>query len=261
MEFCWLTQLEKIGLLFSYSKPYLGLASVNVNKNFFSLVVPTDIIPLGISLYSLSAGETIKYNENNFIFSCALDKKIKYTKFSLGFGLKLLWNSYDIGVDDPIIKDKKSNFALGLNIGLLITTEKFFNKKISIGLSSDLNEPNIGLSQEDLVKRKMLLGISLRSNIIKDVESIFATSFLFYKNNFLWLIGSEFTIRKHFSFRCGYNYSDFNLGFGYKIGTKFLKNMCIDYSYSIPLTISGSNGSHSFSLNISFDKKLNFKRK
>jgi len=254
-----MSKIKNIEFMFSYSKPYIGLIDgVNIDKNFLSFVIPTKIIPVGFVWTKLSVGSAIKYSEDSVIISTG--KKIEKLNLSLGVSVKYLGVKVvgDNNVDDPVIKNKGYTSALELDLGFLYFA-KIYSKNFCFGLSTMLNEPDVGFSKVDVVKRKINFGVSMETNMPNFII-IPSISFLVYNNNFVPMLGCEFGINKNLVLRSGYNYTDLNFGFSYNFLIKVFGEIKIDYAYSLPLSLTDNSGSHNVSLVLKFDKSLKFKK-
>jgi len=249
---------REIGL--DYEKLYAGLKD---DSNLYDGSVTgvyhkpgTGTFGLGIHNFSLSG----YYMENTFMLSYG--GRFFKTKFSQGVNLKILSKSYGKtlytenavnlnggpprGGKDPVFENGYTKTGFAADIGLLYD----FSQHHSIGLTlNNINEPNMGLSSEDIVPMMAKIGYAYRS-----YEFNIPFDFTIFKKNYTAYAGIERSFMQKMFLRAGAGlgskeYTNISAGMGWKQNSAFN----LDYSFNYPIRgISNTYGTHKITLTLKF---------
>lgn len=253
-----LAQLNNLGLLFNYSKPYTGVDSVNLNYTYFSLVFPMqDIGTFGLGWSNFDSSGL--YNAYSILMSYgfSMDKIFSDNMkvVSLGINAKYLYQTYVLDAmtqNDPVFANGKSNGNISADIGLLM--KEFITSLPGLALGfmiKDINQPDLGIYMTDPVYREFDLGVSYKIDPSQKSSVGFLPSLdLCYRNQeYNVRFGLESWMLNNLLFiHAGVNFNELTAGLGTIITLKNLFQFSFNYAFLLPFGIQGSSGSHQISI-------------
>ncbi len=232
-------------------KPY-SFGSIGANWARFNVngLYTEDII---ILTYANNLNQIHSSINNNILIGANI--KIFRSKFIL----------YDDEIrDDPVFSQGDSKMSFGIDLGCIvkINNSKIANDTYKVGLSIlNINQPNIGLEQRDIIPMQVKGGFYYPINIygtflekISINRSLIAVSITYIdKNDINVHIGLENNfLNDLLSFRLGGNLREIGGGLGFKYGLKNYVDIILNYVFLYPFEIRDTYGSHRTSLSVRF---------
>ncbi|MDD5066272.1 MAG: hypothetical protein PHF84_04435 [bacterium] len=255
-----IAQARDYQFFFNYSKPYTGVELVNLNYTCLSLLVPVE----GAGVFGIGWNDFIAsslYEEYSILlsFGMSMDRifSSKARNIFAGISVKYLYHGFQLDIrstDDPVFLSGKGNGNIGIDFGLIARGVISGLPGLNLGIAGkNLNEPDVGLSEKDPVRRQIGLGLSYRIEGNDKNKAEFLPSLdLTYRDETFNLGGGLETVllNKLLIIRAGANFQEVTLGLGtiYRIRNLFEFNF--NYAFLLPLNIEGSYGSHQVSLAI-----------
>lgn len=263
-------QCREAQATFMFDKPYYGLENVNLGLGYAAYMRPVSFGVFGLAVENLSADAV---QEDAYILSFA-QKINRYIRMapdlSYGVNIKYLKHMYFLDertTDDPVFANGNSAGAVGIDFGLWFRPfpgEQLFSEEdntyetlggvpLTFGLMCrNLNSPDVGLKDIDIVPPETRLGVAYKFLGITSSLDVGYRD----KDTNVYFGMEKYITEGNLPFRVGLNKNEADAGFGYSFavkGTKFL----VDYAFSWPLQIQGSNGSHRLSLSLKFNGAKN----
>lgn len=239
---------------FMYSNYYTGLdlkaadESVTLGFNYLSFVTPKlGFGSIGLSWANFSTSNL--YNEDTYTLTYAkkLNDWITLTpEVFAGFNLKYLNHAYTLDKYaklDPVFVNGTSKDAVAVDLGVLIKPYD----KISIGLAGkNLNQPDVGLKDKDIVPMEILVGAAYRWTPITPLFDVKIRD-----GNTRFSLGAEsWLFEENLGIRAGFNTTEATVGLSFAGIRSDVLGLNLDYSFILPLKIQESSGSHRISLGI-----------
>lgn len=252
-----LSQIKKKELMYMYARPFIGLEEVNLLYNYISLVIPfNNKGTVGMSWQDFHVSDL--YREDTFSISYGIKVNnyiFKKIGPQIGFGINLKYLSYGYHLDqrtmdDIVFANGSDTSSMAVDAGFLI--KKLFKKvpNLIVGVTvRNINQPDLGFINEDILLREWGLGIGLlrykeRVNLACDI-TVNADYSCFYT-------GLEtFFLRDLLIPRAGINTDEMGIGIGSILPFKFGK-LRFDYTFNYPFEVKDTNGSHKISMVVKF---------
>ncbi|MBU1075830.1 MAG: hypothetical protein KKH98_00965, partial [Spirochaetes bacterium] len=254
--------MDHLEALFTYSKPFAGVDQVNLNYYFFSFAMPVeDLGVLGIGYNDFKV--TSLYQEYSFIFSYGLDLKSiiprKVMQIVWGINVKYLYHGFTLdqrSILDPVFINGRGVGNVGIDSGIIV--KKFIGSLpgLNAGLFiKNINEPDLGLYNEDKVMREYRFGISYDINKNNKNKIQYTPSLdISYRDEDLNISGGMEAsfFKRLLSVRAGGNFNEITFGLGTAYEIKRMMELQFDYAFQYPMGLDGSSGSHQVSLMVKF---------
>lgn len=251
-----LGQIERTEFATAYDKIYAGLGDDKLGRGSISYVHPSNSYgTLGLNLDLLHAP---LYSETAVTFGYGTSLKNLYFGLNLR-GLFAGFGENEYTKIDPLFKDdNRLATGIALDGGLLYKP----SNSVSLGLAVlNANQPNLALDKNADAKLPLTLqtGIALKlGNTIPAIDFVYRNKKIGDKNDINIRAGIEsWLMNKDMALRAGMNFNEFALGASYVFSRSKNFDAKIDYAFRYPLSfkedaISGTYGSHQFSLDIRF---------
>lgn len=262
-----LAALDKTGVAFAYSMPFVGFDDqFKLNNYFASLVYPVRQHQFGtLNFYFSSFSVSTLYSETTFSFDYGLSLntflKSLPLKINAGAGLKLFRTAFILDertLKDPVFQDNRSKMGVGLDLGFLISPFKdSFQNCYKIGLSVlNLNQPNMGLTGADPVYRKIAIGFAYQLIDMKFLRgsTITPSVELDYSNRELLIpLGVEFLfLKKMIGVQAGWNSHEISAGLSFNYKFAGWAEVNFDYSFNLANQLVENFGTHGLALTFKF---------
>lgn len=254
-----ITQARQIQGSFMYAKPFAGLDQVSLNKNFFSAVVPSGRgFALGFSWTGLNAPS---YRENTASLSFAFDLKERLPALAadVSFGLQADYLSHEFRVDertrtDRVFRDGNARSAVGLGVSFLAKPRSALLPGLQVGGSGRyLNQPDVGLLDEDKVPRELSLGLGYRWPRFKAaLDAVRRDEDTDVRGGVeLGLLDPQ-SHQSQIALRAGANSTGGSLGVSLSRAFQSRFTLSVDYAFLIPIYLEEASGSHVVALSVRF---------
>ena len=250
-----LGQIERTEFAAAYDKLYAGLGDDSLGRGYVSYVYPSR--SYGALAVNLAFLHTPLYKETTVTFGYGKPLGPLY----LGLNTKGLFTYFKENVYtqlDPLFSnDNTSSNGLALDLGMIYK----LTNSLSFGLAAiNVNEPNMALDEDEEAK----VPLTLQTGLALRLGGTASTIDLTYRNEKLndkrdinvhlglesWLAGRSVALRG------GINFHDMAVGASYVFKRGNDMDAQIDYAFRYPLVledaISGTYGTHQFSLNVRF---------
>lgn len=263
-----LALLEKVEFFFTYFKPFSGVEQVDFNYTYFSLIFPSgEIGNIGLGWKNFTAASLYEEYALLMSYGLFLDKIFnkQFKNIAIGLNVKYLYHSYELDkrtINDPVFLNGKGSGNISFDIGVIIhdpisiiSYKNYLTSPLRIGVMvKNINEPDIGLLNDDPVYREFRFGISYKmKDVIKNTMDIIPTSDILYRNNVFNLLGGlEVILYNLFIIRTGGNLNELTAGVGGQFDIKNMFIIHLNYAFLLPMNIKDSYGSHQMSLAIRF---------
>jgi len=242
--------IEGKSIVFSYTKPYLGLG--DLNNGYIGVGFPIKEF-LSCGVYLNIFGEDI-YSERILGFVIGFKQLILEKQYlSIGVSVKNMSKGVSSNADveaNPFFSAKREVSGLGFDVGILYRILDVGSFGISV---LNVNQPNISFVDEDKVLMKIKVGVSYY--IMK--ELLTALDFNYFDSNYTINLGGEYKILKTgLVARIGgeigsLDYKRVNCGIGYEFEPKGMGLILnIDYGFKFPLGFIENYGTHIVSLSL-----------
>jgi len=225
---------------------------INLNRQVFCGVYPykpNDVV-LGAGIFMFNS-EIYKESLYKFIIAKNITsyvikekEKRKYITISAGFNLKYMVFQYpqsSLLDSDPLFDSGREKSVLSCDLNLLYTLNKIYYFGLVV---TDIFEPDVGLKESSLLKRKVFLSFGykyLKENFV----IIPLLGIKNYLNTTDFSAGCEVVYKENYKIRASYSNSSTAIGFGFKY-----KSFSFNYSYVILNQLDIPSG-HYFSLTYS----------
>lgn len=244
-------RMDGTEVYFMYNQLYAGLSGVGgIGQGFLSLGLPTRFGTVGLGLGGFRAEGLLEERVLALNYARSLGERLQ-----VGVMGKMLHHSYLIDSDpaaalDPVFSNGSSKGAFALDVGLIASPLE----SIKVGFSvRNLNQPDVGLADEDRVPRELQAGLAYESKerelrLVADV-SVRANGYQTLRERTVPGIGLE----KGFAdgkirFRAGVTPLDFTGGFGVRLG-----RVGFDYALVLKRHLLADNmGSHMAGVSFQF---------
>lgn len=260
-----LENLEGIELGFDYNRLLAGLSDgSNISSSL--VLISKKIKQIGSFLAGFRQFGLIGYyTENKYTLSYAKLLNINSHNINLGVKLNILSKTYSktdytenatnlftgssSGKVDPVFSKGYSKTNFSLDIGAIY---RLYEKHTFGVLFENLNQPDLGLYQKDILSLNFKVGYSLRLKDVKFVSDILLNSF-----NSTFSLGIEryipLAVKDKIILRGGFafgerRYFNFSLGGSYEFREIFI----IHYGFSYLLSGLKNSGSHQASVAVKF---------
>ncbi|MCS7150810.1 MAG: hypothetical protein NZ928_00265 [Endomicrobia bacterium] len=201
--------------------------------------------------YTIGYGRTIHIFKNFINFGIKINifnksyNKTRYTEMAVNLLTGESKNSID-----PVFSSGYSKTALGLDFGLIY---KFFENHNLGLLVENINEPNIGLKDKDVISRNIKIGYMFKHFKLKAI-----TDLMLYKDSIIFALSGEREIN---IFQTEKLFLRGGLGFGSReysnlsFGVSFVYKEMFQFDYGFNYLLRGLanlSGSHQVSLIVKF---------
>lgn len=245
-----LSKIETQEVSFMYGKPFSGFSDVDLTHQYISYGrhIPKLRGGVGIAWTSFTNSDIYKQE----IIAIGVSRVINPEKqFSLGVTLKYLGHKYNFSYlpeNDPARAYSDNKYSLGIDVGMLYNLKP----NIRVGISvRNINSPDIGIMSSDIIPTEIRAGVNtILVAKLKFEELIPIVEVVSVNDKTTLAFAVEgYLMKKTIALRFGSNDYETTIGFGWY---RNLKNFMlkIDYTYSIPIQIESSGGSHKISLGI-----------
>lgn len=254
----WIQHRE---LATSYSRLYMGLTDgsnlgsggLAYTQPFFKRGLPKGAVGVGWQSFGLSQF----YAEEIFILSYGRQILADWQlpRFYAGTSLKWMRKDYKLGADptaaaNPYFKQYGLKAAgLSLDIGFLWRPLPNYSLAYSM---SNVNRPDIGLHEKDLVPHATRLGFAFHGSVFNAAVEGFSEPPLqsLHVGAEQWLAAGRFAMRGGFIFG-NRDMQHLTAGFGLRASA-----LVIDYAFRLPVKgIESTNGTHRLSLTMRFGRR------
>jgi hypothetical protein len=251
--------------IFTYAKPFAGLEQVNLNRNAFSVLLPTDKgLAFGASWSNLIAPS---YREDIGSVSAAfqVDKWSSALPADLALGLQLNYLNHQYQLDDlartdSVFADGRGRSAVAVGASFLMNPRSEVLPGMRVGGAGKyLNNPDVGLSSKDTVPREMSLGLAYRwsrANAALDVDRRDKRNDIRFGME-AWLYNQaqgqgQPQGQNQASLRAGINRSDVSVGASLAHAFQGGFTISLDYAFLFPMYVQDVPGSHVATLGVRF---------
>ncbi|MBN1898079.1 MAG: hypothetical protein JW827_04830 [Spirochaetes bacterium] len=255
-----MAQIDRVQAIFNFSKPYLGVEEVDFNYAYLSLTFPMeDVGHIGIGWNNFNA--TSIYEEYSFLlsYSTSMDRVFspKFKYLYTGLNIKYLYHGFQLDqrtIDDPVFSGGKGKGNIGVDIGFL--AKRLFKGLPHLDLAlavNNINEPDIGLGQNDPIYREFKFGLSyLLPGSVKTKNDYIFSMDTCYRNEELNIKGGVegYFFNRFLIARLGANFNEMTAGLGINYSLKNKVLFQFNYAFLYPMGIRGSYGTHQMSVNI-----------
>jgi hypothetical protein len=233
---------------------------LNLNRQVFCGVYPykpNDVV-LGGGIFMFNSDV---YKESLYKFIAAKnitsyiikeEEKQKYITISAGLNLKYMSFQYpqnSLLDSDPLFNNGRVKDVISFDLNLLYTLNKIYYFGLSI---NDIFEPDIGLKETSLLKRKIILSFGYRY-LKENFVIIPLLGLRNYLNTTEFSAGCEVVYKENYKIRASYSSWSTAVGIGYEY-----KNFSLNYSYAIINQLDTSSGHYlSLSYKIGAGEKKN----
>ena len=233
--------------MFMHSMPYFGMTGVDVALNMASIIVPVQGNVVGVNWSNLTSAE--QYSEN--IFALTYSRLVNEKLFA-GINLKYLGHSYTIeaGFDDPVFDLSETGvYGYDVDVGFLFCMTNMF---CIGGMFKNMLGTDMGLYDSDELQKEVRGGAAL--HVTENLTLAMDVDYRGTRAEFFAGVETWFSDRK-FGARAGTNYRDQSVheitaGASYRQLFGSSSFVTLDYSFSLPLTVSGTFTTHRFAVSL-----------
>lgn len=236
---------------FMYGRPFVGLDGVEINHYLVTGAINLkNKYFFGVGYTNLTVKDL--YREDTLRLSFSYSPKL--TKFYESLGVTFKWLHHSFVPDeytktDIVFSKATSKSALSFDIGLMA---RFFDK-LKFGLSlKDINQPDVGLKDPDLVPISFNIGFAYLHSL-RHSKFIYALDTSIRSKEYNVNLGVEYwLLDENLALRTGVNFTEITIGATYRFNVS--PSLLIETSYAFvwPIYIQETYGTHQLSLGIRF---------
>jgi hypothetical protein len=238
---------------------YTGLDTVNIGQNYIGYVNPLSekFGGVGIAWGAISSPSLYREDTASIGYGRTINDivKIRNIDISLGFNIKYLKHEYTLDArtqNDPVFAHGNSAAATTEDAGILL---EWKNTGLNFALASrNISSPDVGLTTTDKVYTENVFAVSQYSPFLPYLKLPHFTSALdIVSRNTNTDIRLGFESRFYngaFAVRTGASQEDVTLGLGYELSLSGNSKIIVDYSFSWPLQVQDTTGTHRIGLTI-----------
>ena len=260
-----LAQLKQSEIVANYSTLYTGLYEYNLSLTYLGYTLPVHWSgALGLNFIRL---QSPLYSETTVLFSYSQRLRNLY----LGANVKGLFANFSENeytqIDPLFQRYGRLTKGVSFDLGVLLKISDAF----SVGLAAqNLNQPNLALEEgaESILPREIKTGISFRfGQVYPSLDFTWRDTTIRDKQDINIHFGVETLLPRDVSLRTGINLYELTAGASYRVQSAS-GEFQIDYAFNHPMPfefdvfdraqepLTGTSGSHQFSISVRFDNFL-----
>jgi len=236
---------------FMYGKPFVGLEGVDID--YYLMTGALNIshkFKLGIGYTNFTTKDL--YREDTALISFSYAPKLTGFSESIGITLKWLYHGFvpdEYTKKDIVFSKITDKSAFGLDAGI---TAKFFDR-LKFGFSAkDINQPDVGLKDKDLVPYTLNVGFAYIHTIQIGKLTYAIDASLRNKEYNINLGVESFLLGESLGVRAGGNLTEIAIGATYKFNISPSLSTEVTYAFIWPIYVQETYGTHRLSLGIRF---------
>jgi hypothetical protein len=233
---------------FVYGSLYAGLPGVSHTQGALATALPVGARwTMGLGATDMNADGLLREQEGILGAAFRPNRTV-----AMGLNVTYLKHSYQAGEEastDASLMKGTSKGAVGVDAGVLIRLPK-----VNVGLAGrHLNQPDLGIVEEDPAPRELRAGVSGRVFgkvvLVADVMNRNAGDVVDGSRT-TWGVGGEVPVAEVMSIRAGVGTDQVTAGLGFTIN-----DLRIDYAFGLSANVKDNSGTHRMAVSYAFGAK------